>query len=181
MKCAAEYFDDIQDVKSQDIWPKHIVEQKSTRSSQELGDRYRSALIERSIRSATGLRPQRGRAENRRQRHQSDGRAQRSLASEKQSAPAAPRLPRPRQEKKAAAGGAICCRSAAAETRRQGDNEGAAREGGLGARSGPVRRRDSGTSDCDSPRCRGRRRSMNRSRYVPAANSQHCSTPPITS
>ena len=76
-----EYFDDIQDVKiTKDMLDlaKHIVEQKSgSFEPEQFEDRYESALIELINQKRNGIRTisQIG-AEDRRQRHQSDGRAE---------------------------------------------------------------------------------------------------------
>ena len=76
-----EYFDDIQDVKiTKDMLDlaRHIVEQKSgSFEPEQFEDRYESALIDLINQKRNGM-PDRGEigTENRRQRHQSDGRAE---------------------------------------------------------------------------------------------------------
>ena len=139
-----EYFDDIQDVKvTKDMLDlaKHIVEQKSgSFEPEQFEDRYESALIESDQPEAQ--RPQdhrEGRAENRRQRHQPDGRAQAQPRQRKAGGPCG----RQGQGQEAAQGRRRPARNAAADqrqrqARRQGNRQGSAEEGGeAGARAGP--------------------------------------------
>ena len=81
VRSETEYFDDIQDVKiTKDMLDlaKHIVEQKSgSFEPEQFEDRYEQALIDLINQKRNGLSTKaKGRAEDRRQRHQPDGRAQ---------------------------------------------------------------------------------------------------------
>ena len=121
-----EYFDDIQDVKiTKDMLDlaKHIVEQKSgSFEPEQFEDRYEQALIDLINQKRNGLKTTgEGGAEDRRQRHQPDGRAQAQPRQRKAGRPCAgtrPRKPpRPRARSRArppAASAKCCCRSAAA-------------------------------------------------------------------
>ena len=177
-----EYFDDIQDVKvTKDMLDlaKHIVEQKSgSFEPDQFEDRYESALIDLINQKRNGL-PAAAKAapKSRRQRHQSDGRAQAQPRQREAGA-----LPRPTQRPKARsrrsaskASAKCCCRSAAAasappkETAEAGAEEG--REAGTRA-GGPIE--EGGiiaTLDRGNTRCRGRRRSTSRLRCAAAASS----------
>ena len=100
-----EYFDDIQDVKiTKDMLDlaKHIVEQKSgSFEPEQFDDRYESALVDLINQKRNGLKIHRqGGAENRRQRHQSDGRAQAQPRQREADCPAAGRRG-PRQGREA--------------------------------------------------------------------------------
>ena len=142
-----EYFDDIQDVKvTKDMLDlaKHIVEQKSgSFEPEQFEDRYESALIELINQKRNGLHDHgKGRAENRRQRHQPDGRAEAQPRQRK-----AVRARRQgRQGQEAAQGRRRPARNAAADqrqARRQGRGQGTDAEEGreAGARRPPDRRR----------------------------------------
>ena len=144
-----EYFDDIQDVKiTKDMLDlaKHIVEQKSgSFEPEQFEDRYEQALIDLINQKRNGLQHHgQGGAEDHRQRHQPDGRAQAQPRQRK--AGRACRQGQEGQEKPRARsreGRRRPARNAAADqrqrqARRQGDGEGSAEEGReAGARRRP--------------------------------------------
>ena len=196
-----EYFDDIQDVKvTKDMLDlaRHIVEKKSGSFEPE---QVRGPLrigADRPHQPKTQRRPhhRESRAEIRRQRHQSDGRAK---AQPRQREAVRPCPPRPRTRSRASASKAsarCCCRSAAKRAKEEEPEEGreaGARacpieKGGIGVRALVAAQDESGrkrrgfaTSAAAGLRCHGRRRSMSRLRSAAVASSQRCSTPPITS
>ena len=104
-----EYFDDIQDVKiTKDMLDlaKHIVEQKSgSFEPEQFEDRYEQALIDLINQKRNGLQHHaKGRAEDRRQRHQPDGRAQAQPRQRKAGRPCRRQEAKGKKPKKAAAG-----------------------------------------------------------------------------
>ena len=138
-----EYFDDVQDVKvTKDMLDlaKHIVEQKSASfEPEQFEDRY-EIRADRSDQPEAQRREdhREGGAENRRQRHQPDGRAQ-AQPRQRKAVPCR----RQGQRQEAAQGGRRPARNAAADLRqRQARRQGRAEEGGkAGARAGRDRRR----------------------------------------
>ena len=147
-----EYFDDIQDVKiTKDMLDlaKHIVEQKSgSFEPEQFEDRYEQALIDLINQKRNGLKITAKAAPK------SGGNVinlmdalKRSLANEKQAAPAAAgkrKGSRQSQGQEAAQGSQWPARNAAADqrqrqARRQGDGQGSAEEGSeTGARARPI-------------------------------------------
>ncbi len=118
-----EYFDDIQDVKvTKDMLDlaKHIVEKKSGAfEPDKFEDHYESALIDLINKKRSGVQPDReSRAENRRQRHQSDGRAKEE-PRQRAAGPASPPRQKARSRAKPPPASArCCCRSAASAPRK---------------------------------------------------------------
>ena len=176
-----EYFDDIQDVKvTKDMLDlaKHIVEQKSgSFEPEEFEDRYEAALIELINQKRNGVTTAAKAAPK------SGGNVinlmdalKRSLASEKQSAPAAAREtsketsrkrpgPRARSRRRPPPASAkCCCRSVAAASAppRRRRRKRRRRQRSRCVRPPGQRRPDSRTGDRGSPQCRGRRRSKSR-------------------
>jgi DNA end-binding protein Ku len=202
-----EYFDDIQDVKvTKDMLDlaRHIVEQKSgSFEPEQFEDHYESALIDLINRKRSGVRTTAKTAPK------SGGNVinlmdalKRSLASEKQSAPAAaakgkkPRkaaagqremlLPRKKQKRR----NPRCRRQSEPRSRSVPplDRKRRDRCPRLGASSGAASHDDSGRIQRGSTaiatpglRCRGRRRSTSRSLCAAGRNSRRCSMPPTTS
>ena len=131
-----EYFDDIQDVKvTKDMLDlaKHIVEQKSgSFEPEKFEDRYESALIDLINQKRNGLPTGESRAENQRQRHQSDGRAKAQPRQRE-----AVRASGKGQGQEAAQGRRRPARDAAADQRQT--RQGSAEEGGAaGAHRRPI-------------------------------------------
>ena len=177
-----EYFDDIQDVKiTKDMLDlaKHIVDQKSgSFEPEQFEDRYESALVELINQKRNGVKTiSEGGAEIRRQRHQPDGCAQAQPRQRETGRPRQGKGNRQGQGQEAAQGSRRPARNAAADlrqrqARRQGDGQGSAEEGreaGACARANQEGRLIARGRRTDSARCRGRRRSMNRSRSAAVA------------
>ena len=109
VRSETEYFDDIQDVKiTKDMLDlaKHIVEQKSgSFEPEQFEDRYEQALIDLINQKRNGLSTTaKGRPEDRRQRHQPDGRAQAQPRQRKAGRPCRRQKTKGKKPKKAAAG-----------------------------------------------------------------------------
>ena len=200
-----DYFEDIQDVKiTKDMLDlaRHIVEQKS--GSFEPGqfeDRYESALIDLINQKRNGIKTTAKSAPA------TGGNVinlmdalKRSLAGEKQSAPAAAKATRRQRARSRArpppASARCCCRSrqrqargqaGAEEAREAGARAGPGEKGGLDAQALTAARdrfrsgRDGKFAAPPRLRCRGRRRSMSRSRCAAARRSTRCSRQPIMS
>ena len=132
-----EYFDDIQDVKiTKDMLDlaKHIVEQKSgSFEPEQFEDRYEQALIDLINQKRNGLSTTaKGRAEDRRQRHQPDGRAQAQPRQRKAGRPCRQGQEKPRarsRRRPPPASARCCCRSAAAASAPPRRRQGSAEEG----------------------------------------------------
>ena len=196
VRSETEYFEDIQDVKiTKDMLDlaKHIVEQKSgSFEPEQFEDRYEQALIDLINQKRNGLSTKAKAAPK------STGNVinlmdalKRSLASEKQAAPAA----REGQGQEAEEGRRRPARDAVADqrrrqTRRQGDGQengqGSTEEGReAGAHQPPAPRRPDDWARSaiasSSARCPGRPRSMTRYRFAAEAGSRRCSRPPTMS
>ena len=139
-----EYFDDVQDVKvTKDMLDlaKHIVEQKSgSFEPEQFEDRYESALIDLINQKRNGVHDRReGGAENRRERHQPDGRAQ-AQPRQREAVRPCPARPRARSRARRRRPARNAAADPAAASVPQGG--GSAEEGGkAGPRAAPDRRR----------------------------------------
>ena len=168
-----EYFDDIQDVKvTKDMLDlaKHIVEQKSgSFEPEEFEDRYESALIELINQKRNGLPAPKAAPKTTGNVINLMDALKRSLASEKQAAPATNGQGQGQEAEEARRGPA---RDAAADQRRrqargERNRETRAekgREAGADDRRAIEEGELAGRGDYGNRRCRGRRRSTSRSR-----------------